>query len=145
MLKEEKNKATVRQMYKELFTQEKLSLAEEMFTADYIDHEVPPGLPPRGPASMQQLVIMFHTAFPDIRFEVEEAIGEDETVAARVTWTGTHRGSFLGIAPTGRVVHQKQMHFMHFRDGKMVEHLALRDDLGLRQQLGVIPEPAGKL
>ncbi|GAC1510626.1 MAG: hypothetical protein NVS2B12_27120 [Ktedonobacteraceae bacterium] len=141
---EERNKAIIRQMYEELFTQGKLSLAEEMFAADYIDQEAPPGLPNRGPESMRQLVTMFHKAFPDVSFRVEEVIAEDETVAARVTWTGTHHGSFLGIAPTGRAVQQKQMHFMRFINGQIVEHLALRDDLGLRQQLGTIAAPADK-
>lgn len=141
MSSEERNKAIVLQMYAELFNQEKLALAEELFAADYIDQEAPPGLPNRGPESMRQLVMMFHNAFPDVSFQVEEAIAEDETVAARVTWTGTHRGSFMGIAPTGRAVRQKQMHFIRFRDGQMVEHLAVRDDLGLRQQLGTMAAP----
>jgi steroid delta-isomerase-like uncharacterized protein len=141
MATEESNKAIVRQMYTELFTQEKLSLADEIFASDYIDHEAPPDQTNSGPEAMRQLVTMFHLAFPDIVFQVEEAIAEGETVAACVTWTGTQRGNFLGIAPTGRTVHQKQMHFMHFRDGKMVEHMAVRDDLGLRQQLGAIAAP----
>jgi steroid delta-isomerase-like uncharacterized protein len=145
MSSEERNKATVQQMYTELFTQGKLSLAEELFAADYIDQEAPPGLSNRGPKSMQQLVTMFHNAFPDVSFQVEEVIAEGETVAARVTWTGTHRGSFMGIASTGRAVRQKQMHFMRFLgNGQMIEHLALRDDLGLRQQLGVLAEPEDK-
>jgi steroid delta-isomerase-like uncharacterized protein len=138
MSTEERNKAIVRQMYEELFTQGKFSLAEEIFAADYIDQEAPPGQSNRGPESMRQLVTMFHNAFPDIAFHVEEVIAEGETVAARVFWTGTHRGSFLGIAPTGRTVRQKQMHFIRFKDGQMIEHLAVRDDLGLRQQLGVL-------
>lgn len=50
----------------------------------------------------------------------------------------------MGIAPTGRTVRQQQMHFMHFQNGKMVDHLAVRDDLGLRQQLGVIAPPVDK-
>jgi steroid delta-isomerase-like uncharacterized protein len=141
---EERNKAITRQMYTELFTQGKLSLAEELFAADYIDHEAPPGQSNRGPEAMRQLVTMFHTAFPDITFHVEEVIAEGETVAARVFWTGTHRGTFLGIAPTGRTVRQKQMHFMRFRGGQLVEHLAVRDDLGLRQQLGVLAAPTEK-
>jgi steroid delta-isomerase-like uncharacterized protein len=141
MSTEERNKAIIRQMYEELFTQGKLSLAEEIFAADYIDQEAPPGQSNRGPESMQQLVTMFHNAFPDIAFHVEEVIAEGETVAARVFWTGTHRGSFLGIAPTGRTVRQKQMHFMRFKDGQMIDHLAVRDDLGLRQQLGVLATP----
>ncbi len=144
MSTEARNKAIIRQMYEELFTQGKLSLAEEIFAADYIDQEAPPGQSSRGPEAMRQLVTMFHNAFPDITFHVEEAIAEDETVAARVFWTGTHRGNFLGIAPTGRTVRQKQMHFIRFKDGKMIDHLAIRDDLGLRQQLGVLAAPAEK-
>lgn len=144
MSREERNKAIVRQMYTELFNEEKYSLADEIFTADYIDQGAPPGVPNRGPEPMRQLVMMFHKAFPDVSFQVEEVIAEGETVAARVTWTGTHRGSFTGIAPTGRAVQQKQMHFMRFRDGQMIEHQALRDDLGLRQQLGVIAAPVDK-
>ena len=138
---EERNKAVVRRMYADLFNREDLPLAEELFAADYIDHESPPGLPDRGPESMRRLVMMFHDAFPDVSFQVEELIAEGEAVAARVTWTGTHRGSFLGMAPTGRAVRQKQMHFMHFRDGQMVEHLAVRDDLGLRQQFAASMAP----
>lgn len=144
MSTQEKNKTIIRQMYTELFTQGNLALAEEIFAADYIDHEAPPGQTNRGPESMRQLVTMFHSAFPDISFHVEEVIAEGETVAARVFWTGTHRGTFLGIAPTGRTVRQKQMHFMHLRDGRLVEHRAVRDDLGLRQQLGVLAAPTEK-
>ena len=107
MSTEERNKAIIRQMYTELFTQGKLSLAEELFAADYIDQEAPPGQSNRGPESMRQLVTMFHTAFPDITFHVEEVIAEGETVAARVFWTGTHHGTFLGIAPTGRAARRR--------------------------------------
>jgi steroid delta-isomerase-like uncharacterized protein len=144
MSTEERNKSIIRQIYTELFTQGKLSLAEELFAADFIDQEAPVGQPNRGPEAIRQLVTMFHTAFPDVSFHVEEVIAEGETVAARVFWTGTHRGNFLGIAPTGRTVRQKQMHFMHLRDGQLVEHLAVRDDLGLRQQLGVLAAPTEK-
>ena len=144
MSKEERNKAVVQQMYTELFSQGKLSLAEKLIAADFLDQEAPPGLSNRGPESTRQLVSMFHNAFPDVSFHVEEMVAEGETVAARVTWTGTHHGMFMGIAPTGRSVQQRQMHFMHFQNDQMVEHLAIRDDLGLRQQLGVISAPADK-
>ena len=141
MSTEETNKARLRQMYDELFGQRKLALAEELFAPDFVDREIPPGMPNRGPESARQLVIMFHDAFPDVSFQIEELIAEGDTVAARVTWSGTHRGNWLGIAPTDRAVQQKQMHFMHFRDGQMIDHVAVRDDLGLRQQLGVLPAP----
>ena len=145
MSTEARNKAIIQQLYTELFDQGKLALAEELFAPDYIDHEAPPGLANRGPEAMQQLATLFHNAFPDVYHTVEELIAEGDTVAARVTWYGTHRGSFLGIAPTGRAVRQKQIHFIRFRDGQIVEHRAARDDLGLLQQLGVIAAPLDKL
>jgi hypothetical protein len=43
----------------------------------------------------------------------------------------------MGIAATGRS--SRQAYFVRFRDGKGVEQRAVRDDLGLMQQLGVLP------
>jgi steroid delta-isomerase-like uncharacterized protein len=144
MSAEERNKAIIQQVYAELFDQGKLALAEELFAPDYIDYEAPPGLPNRGPEAMRQLVMLFHNAFPDVYHTIEELVAEGETVAAYVTWSGTHRESFLGIAPTGRVIRQRQMHFIRLRDGQLVEHRAVRDDLGLMQQLGAIAAPPDK-
>ena len=144
MSNEARNKVAFMQLYTDVFNQGKLSLAEDLFAEDFIDHEVPPGVPERGLESVRQLVTLFRNTFPDLTFRVEELIAEGETGAARVVWTGTHRGTWAGVAPTGRAGQQKQMHFMHFRDDKMIEHLAVRDDLGLRQQFGAIPAPAGK-
>ena len=141
MANEERNKADFMQLYTDLFNQGKLSIADDLFAEDFIDREVPPGWPDRGPESVRYLVTMFRNAFPDLTFRVEELIAEGDTAAARVVWTGTHRGNWAGVAPTGRAVQQMQMHFMHFRDGKMIEHMAVRDDLGLMQQFGVIPAP----
>jgi steroid delta-isomerase-like uncharacterized protein len=142
MSREENNKAIIQQMYTELFNQGNLSLAEKLFAADYIDHEAPPGQPNRGPEGTRQVVMMLHDAFPDVSFQVEELIAEGESVAARVTWTGTHQGNYLGIAPTGRAVQQKQMRILRLRNGQLVENQGVRDDLGLMQQLGALPAPA---
>ena len=144
MSNEEQNKKRFRQFYAELFNQGKLSLADELFAPDFIDAEAKDGRLAHGPESVRQLVTMFHQPFSNFHFEVEEAIAEGETVAARVVFTGTHQGTFMGIAPTGRTIRWKQMHFFYFRDGKMVGHQAVRDDLSLRQQLGVLPSPAEK-
>jgi predicted ester cyclase len=55
--------------------------------------------------------------------------------------SATHEGPLMGTPPTGCSVRQDHMHFVRFRDGKAVEHWGVRDDLGMMQQLGVIPEP----
>jgi predicted ester cyclase len=82
---------------------------------------------------------MFRSAFPDLHVEIEDVVAEGDTVATRVTMTATHRGAFLGVAPTGRRVRYEGMDILRFREGKMVEHWTVTDDLGLMQQLGVVP------
>jgi steroid delta-isomerase-like uncharacterized protein len=134
----EANKQTIRRSYEELFNHGELALAEEFVSADFVNHELPPEAP-RGPSGLRATVAMLRTAFPDIHFTVDELVGEGDTVVARTTMRGTHKGPFMGIAPTGRAVEQRQIHVMRFVDGKAVEHHALRDDLGLMQQLDVIP------
>jgi steroid delta-isomerase-like uncharacterized protein len=81
-------------------------------------------------------------AFPDLHFEIEEIIAEDDTVVARWTLTGTHQGPFLGIAPTGRTICVAGMSLDHLQDGMLVSGFDGWDNLGLCQQLGAIPEDA---
>jgi predicted ester cyclase len=87
------------------------------------------------------LATMLRTAFPDLRFEIEGLVAEGDTVAGRLTMSGTHEGPLMGTPPTERSVRQDHMHFVRFRDGKAVEHWGVRDDLGMMQQLGIMPEP----
>ena len=134
------NKALFRRTYEELFNQGNLELAEELISADFVNHEAPPGRD-RGPESMRGLATMLRTALPDLHFTIEELVDEGDTVAGRLTMSGTHEGPLMGTPPTGRSVRQDHMHFVRFRDGKAVEHWGVRDDLGMMQQLGVIPEP----
>jgi predicted ester cyclase len=84
---------------------------------------------------------MLRTAFPDLHFTIEELVAEGDTVAGRLTMSGTHLGPLMGMPPTGGSVRQDHMHFVRFRDGKAIEHWGVRDELGMMQQLGVIPEP----
>ena len=139
---EETNKALLRRTYEEWFNQGNLTNVDELIAPDFINHEVPPGMNNRGPESMRQVVMMLRSAFPDLHFTIEELVAEGDTVAGHVTMSGTHQGPFMGIAPTGRSFRQAQMHFVRFRDGKGIEHRAVRDDLGMMQQLGAIPAPA---
>ncbi|HEU0000336.1 MAG TPA: ester cyclase [Ktedonobacteraceae bacterium] len=139
---EAENKATVQHLYEQLFNQGNLSVADEVIAPDFINHNATPGSSNRGPESMRQLITMLSTAFPDMHYTIEELVAEGDTVVARVTVSGTHRGPFQGLPPTGRSFRQDQMHFIRFRDGKVVEHRAVRDDLGVMRQLGVIAAPA---
>lgn len=138
----EENKAQYRRTFEEVFNQGNLALVDELVAPDFLDHEVPPGMNNRGPDSTRQLVTMLRTAFPNLHFTIEDLVAEGDTVAGRVTMSGTHLGPFQGIPPTGRSFQQAQMYFVRFREGLAIEHRAVRDDLGMMRQLGVLPMPA---
>ena len=139
---EEENKAHYRLTFEEVFNQGNLALVDELVAPDFLNHEVPPGMNNRGPDSTRQVVKMLRTAFPDLQVTIEELVAEGDTVAGRVTMSGTHLGPFQGIPPSGRSFEQAHMHFVRFRDGKSIEHRAVRDDLGMMRQLGLIAAPA---
>jgi ketosteroid isomerase-like protein len=145
----EANKALVRRLYEEVFNNRNLALTDELIAPEAISHVAPPGTPPvsegptmpAGPESVRQVVGFLGRAFPDFHFSIEELIAEGDTVVMRAIFSGTHRGEFLGIPPTGRHVGQQHVHLLRVQNAKIVEHSALRDDLTLLQQLGVIQVP----
>jgi steroid delta-isomerase-like uncharacterized protein len=136
----EENKAQFRRTYEELLNGGDLSVADELVAPDFVNHEAPPGMD-RGPDSMRGLATMLRTAFPDLHFTIEELVAEGDTVAGRLTMSGTHEGPLMGMPPTGRTVRQNHMHFVRFREGKAVEHWGVRDDTTMMQQLGAVPPP----
>jgi predicted ester cyclase len=135
---EAENKAQFRRTYEELLNGGELSVADELVAPDFVNHEAPPGKD-RGPESMRGLATMLRTAFPDLHFTIEDLVAEGDTVAGRLTMSGTHEGPLMEMAPTGRSVHQDHMHIVRFRDGKALEHWGVRDDLSMMQQLGAMP------
>jgi predicted ester cyclase len=76
--------------------------------------------------------------FPDHRFDVEDADADGQTGALRGTMVATHEGELMGIEPTGKRVSAQQSHWFRLVDGKVAEHWAVRDDLDVLQQLGVL-------
>jgi predicted ester cyclase len=79
------------------------------------------------------------TAFPDLKAVIHDQIAEGEKVVTRKSLHGTHRGDFLGIAPTGKAVSLEVIDILRLVDGKIVEHWNVVDLLGLLVQLGVTP------
>ena len=138
----EENKAVVQRVYEQIFNQGNLDQIEELISPDIVDHEAPPpgmeGL--EDIEVLRQFVKMSHDAFPDLQFTVEDMIAEGDKVAARYTMRGTHQGEFMGMAPTGNRIEVTGTDIMRCEDGKIAEHWGNFDDLGMMQQLGVIPE-----
>ena len=98
-----------------------------------------PGLPFEvvGPEGVERLADFLLPAIPDMRIDLDDVVAEGDKVVVRLTLRGTHRGDLAGIAPTGRTIEVGVMDLFHLRGGKMSEHWALFDNLGMLRQLGV--------
>ncbi len=138
----EANKAIVVHLYQEVFNRGNLQLAEKLVSDEAVEHD-PNGLPvPPGWRGLQAVATMLRAAFPDGHQTIEDLVAEGDKVVARLTFQGTHRGTFLGSAATGKRITVTMMHVYRFADGKVAEAWANRDDLGVMRQLGLLPEPA---
>jgi predicted ester cyclase len=93
-------------------------------------------------AGMEQITPAFFTAFPDTHYTLEDLIAEGDKVVWRYTFRGTHRGDFMGIPATGKVVTGTSIVISRIAGGKCVEEWGSSDLLGLMQQLGAIPQMA---
>ena len=136
------NKTLARRLWDDVFNNRNLALADELVASDAVNHEAGPGAPSRGPESLTAAVNWLSAAFPDVHMAIDDVLAEGDKVVLQTTMSGTHQGTFMGIAPTGRRFAQRQVHVLRIKDGKAVEHWALRDDLGFMQQLGAAPAPA---
>ena len=134
----EDNKALARRGY-EALNQRNWTAFEELVTPDLVFHYA--SMTIQGFAAYKQFVSMYFTAFPDLRFTIEDMIAEGDEVVVRQTARGTHQGSFMGIPPTGKEAVVTGINILRFAHGKGVEEWFNGDDLGMMQQLGVIPAP----
>ena len=80
-------------------------------------------------------------AFGHLRFEIEDEIVEGDRVVRRVTMQGRHAGPLMGSAPTGREFVVQHVYIWRVAHGRIIEHWGSRGDLGLLQQLGLLPHP----
>jgi predicted ester cyclase len=132
------NKALIRRAYDELLEQGNFDNIEDIVHSEFVDHTNPPGWDAdRG--GLLRLCIYFRSAFPDIKVAFDDVVAEGDTVMHRQTMRGTHLGEFFGIPPTGNRVTYTGCHLWRVRDGKVIEHHATNDDLGMLRQLGAIP------
>ena len=140
----EANKNVVRRLFEEVWNKGNLQVTDELFASTYVHHD--PSSPDlgRGPESEKKRATLYRTAFPDLRLTIEDILAEGETVMARWSCRGTHKGDLSGIAPTGKPFTISGVSIARFAGGKMVEGYVNWDALGLMQQLGVVPEFAAK-
>jgi steroid delta-isomerase-like uncharacterized protein len=133
------NKAIVRRLYEEVWNKRRVELVDELMSPSHAMHDN--HLPDSGigPEAYKRNVARFVAGFPDLRFTVEDMLVENDKVAVGWTISGTHKGEFRGISPTGRKVSVEGITINHIADGKIMDSYISVDYLGLMQQLGVAP------
>ena len=136
----DESKAIVRRFVEHVQNNGNIEAAGEFIAEDVIDHSLPPEMPP-GLEGAKRMLEMLRRALPDHDAVVHAMIAEGDLVATRKSFTGTHLGNFMSIPPTGRKVTMELIDFVRVRDRKIVEHWNIVDQLGLMQQLGVLPGP----
>jgi steroid delta-isomerase-like uncharacterized protein len=132
----ERNKAAVRRVVEDLFGTGDLGIADEVFAPDYVDHS-PSDPETCGLENVKRFVARWRAAFPDTHSTVEDMIAEGDRVAVRWTTRATHRGEYLGVAPTGKVVTAQWLGIFRLSDGRIVDSWDHYETQGLLRQLGV--------
>jgi predicted ester cyclase len=89
--------------------------------------------------STKQFLIMFRAAFPDLTYTIDFSVAEGDKVMQRVTAHGTMNGDFMGMKATGKSATWTESHIVRFANGRLVEHWASLDQVGMLQQLGLMP------
>lgn len=121
----------------EVWNQGNFGILDELVASDFVIHAPQANI--HGPAGAAQFFAMLRTAFPDIHLTINDQIADGDRVVTRWTAVGTRQGEFQAIAPTGKRVRMSGTDIDRFADGKVVECWTNADELGLLQQLGVLP------
>lgn len=138
---EQQNKAICRRIPLEMFNKGNLAVADEVFATDYVEHAVIPGFP-TPLDGLKQFVMALRTVFPDVKYTIEEELAEGDKVVQLLRAHGTQRGALLGLPASGRQATWIEIHIARMTDGKLVEHWASVDQLGMLHQLGISALPS---
>lgn len=132
------NKQLVDEFIQAVFTRGDLDAIDRYLSPDFVNHDRHQGYA-GDRDGWRQVAADFRAAFPDWRSTLHALISEGDLVAERFAASGTHRGPIMGIAPTGRQVSFSGINIFRVTDGQIVERWGRLDDLGLLQQLGLLP------
>jgi steroid delta-isomerase-like uncharacterized protein len=136
----EENKALVRRLVAEVWNAGDLDVIDELLAPEWVRHD--PAAPEelRGPDGFRRFVEMYRSAFPDIRFTVEDQVAEGDKVATRWSAVGTHQEELMGMPPSGNRAEVTGITLERISGGKFVESWDQHDALGMMRQLGFVPE-----
>ena len=138
-------RSVVESMMTRLLAGGETELAEQLVHPDFVNNEADPERRngPRGAAATSEWL---RSCFGNLRYDIHRVFVDGDMAAAYVTMHGTHEGGLPpGVPATHKPFAVKHVHLFRFADdGRVVEHSAVRDDLGMVMQLGLLPPPAAR-
>jgi predicted ester cyclase len=143
------NKRLIERLYAEGMNRQDAAAGAAFYAPDAKNHGRTVGR-----EGMRKVFDALFSTFPDFHYRIDEMTSEDDRVVCKLTMTGTHLGrpdalpeAFGGmlarVAPTGRKVQVLQFHSFRVSNGAITEHAAVRDDLGMCKQLGLVTTSGG--
>jgi steroid delta-isomerase-like uncharacterized protein len=127
-------KSLIRRYYSELWNAWSTTALEELISPDIV-FRGSIGTAVGGIEEFKQYVSKIRAAFPDFHNHIEEIIGEDDKVVARLTYTGTHQGELFGFPGTGRKINYQGIAIFQFRERRIVSGYVLGDTESLKRQI----------
>ncbi len=128
----EENKLVVRR-FVEAYNERRLDSIADFVSPDYIDHTNKVGR-----EGLRRLFDVGLTAFPDWHETIEDIVAEGDKVWVRLSYTGTHKGEFMGLAATGKKITSKAVDIYRVVDGKLEEYWNVTDNVNIFERIGAI-------
>lgn len=130
-----------RRFYKEVFENRDVDAVEHFVAENVVEHEAPPPgiqLKP-GRMGVKQLLSAYLDAFNPLTVEVHNQYVDGDTLISRITFHGTHTGTFAGAPATGKRFSAEAIDIIRFEGGQMAEHWGQFDAVSMMDQLGLMP------
>lgn len=128
----------------DLWNTGKPELAAEVYAPSAVHHQ-PGNDPVHGPKEIAQFIAVLHTAFPNFKMEITRTLIDANEFVHGWTCTGTHKGQYMGVPPSGRRVEVHGLTIGRISHGRIQEETVYFDRLELLQQMGAVPAPAREL
>ena len=135
----ERNKAVIRRFVEEVQNDQNWAAYDELNDPAFVNLSAPPGAPTDREGG-KYFLQAFAKAYPDAVVTIDDMFAEGDAVITKKTFTGTNQAEFMGVPATGRRVSFQYVDIMRVRDGRIIEHWNVVDQLSWMVQLGLIPD-----
>lgn len=132
---EKENREIVRLYFEEVWNKGNVALLDSLLSEDYVNHTPSIQGMPKGPSGLKPIVLKTRKNFKDLHYEIKDMIVTENKVVARVIMTGIQTDTVMGIPPTGKRIEVNQINIEEIKNGKIINHWRITDQMKMMQQL----------